>query len=157
MIIGPANCGKTFLLQPLSTLFNVFCNPATTSYAWLGVENSEVIILNDFRWSKEIISWSELLLLLEGQPIHFPAPKTQYGKDICLEKDTPIFATSKYPIVHSGSYNACDDRETEMMAARWRLFEFHRQIPEAEQKEFKSCAHCFSKLVMLGSDPSSLK
>ena len=88
---------------------------------------------------------------------HFPAPKTQYGKDICLEKDTPIFATSKYPIVYRGSYNACDDRETEMMAARWRLFEFHRHIPEAEQKEFKSCAHCFSKLVMLGSDPSSLK
>ena len=98
------------------------------------------------------LGWS---LLLEGQPIHFPAPKTQCGIDICLEKDTPIFATSNYPIVYRGSYNACDDRETEIMAAHWRLFEFHRQIPDAEQKEF--CAHCFSKLVMLGSDPSSLK
>ena len=91
MIVGPANCGKTFLLQPLSTLFNVFCNPATTSYAWLGVENSEVIILNDFRWSKEIISWSELFLLLEGNQYIFLHRKHNMEK-IFVWRKTLLFS-----------------------------------------------------------------
>ena len=111
MIVGPANCGKTFLLAPISKIFATFLNPATTSYAWLGVEDAEVIFLNDFRWSSEVIAWKDFLLLLEGQPIHFPAPKTTYAKDIYLEQDTPIFATSKAPITYIGKYNATDDRE----------------------------------------------
>ena len=27
MVIGPANCGKTFLFHPMEKLFKVFCNP----------------------------------------------------------------------------------------------------------------------------------
>ncbi len=94
MIVGPANCGKTFLLSPLTSVFQTFANPATTSDAWLGVEDAEVILLNDCRWSSEGIAWKEFLLLLEGQPIHFPAPKTSYARDIYLQRDKPIFATS---------------------------------------------------------------
>ncbi|CAB4040019.1 Hypothetical predicted protein, partial [Paramuricea clavata] len=29
MIVGPVNCGKTFLLNPLNQLFQTFTNPAT--------------------------------------------------------------------------------------------------------------------------------
>ena len=32
---GPASCGKTFLFNPLSTIFNTFVNPASTSFAWV--------------------------------------------------------------------------------------------------------------------------
>ena len=117
IIVGPANWGKTFLLSPLTSIFQTFANPTTTSYAWFGVEKAE-ILLNDFRWSSEVIAWKELLLLLEGQPIHFPAPKSIYARDIYLEKDTPIFATSKSPITYVGKYNTLDERENEMMAAR---------------------------------------
>ena len=38
MIIGPANCAKTFLLKGLSVINNTFCNPATGSFAWVGVQ-----------------------------------------------------------------------------------------------------------------------
>ena len=152
IIVGPANCGKTFLLRPLSKIFKTFENPATTTYALLGVEEAEMILLNDFRWSSEIIAWKDFLLLLEGQPIHFPAPKTSYAKDILLERDTPIFATSKAQIVYVGKYNSSDERETEMMAARWKVFQFTHQIPQSEQIELPSCARCFSELVMLGED-----
>ena len=102
MIVGPANCGKTFLFSPLTRIFAKFANPATTSYAWLGVEDAGIILLNDFPWSNEVIAWKELLLLLEGQQIYFPAPKTSYANDILLEKDTPIFATSKAPTAYVG-------------------------------------------------------
>ena len=52
---GPANCGKTFLLNPLNLIYHTFSNPATTTFAWVGAEDADVIFLNDFRWSKEII------------------------------------------------------------------------------------------------------
>eukprot|EP00794_Sanderia_malayensis_P006610 gene6610-biopygen5384 len=152
LIIGPANCGKTFMLEPLKLLYATFSNPATTSYAWIGVEEAEIILMNDFRWSNELIVWKDLLLLLEGQAVHFPAPKSQYAQDIYLEQDTPVFATSKGAIEFVGKYNSRDPRETEMMQARWRIFEFTQQIAIQDQKEINACGHCFSELVLLGSE-----
>eukprot|EP00795_Rhopilema_esculentum_P007993 gene7993-biopygen1700 len=96
-ITGPANCGKTFILDPLRVVYDSFLSPATCSYAWLGVENKEVIFLNDFRWSPVILPWADMLLLLEGHVVHFAAPKTNYSKDIEFTRDTPVFATAKAP------------------------------------------------------------
>ena len=39
---GPANCGKTFLLNLLNTVFKTFTNPATTTFAWLGEEEQRI-------------------------------------------------------------------------------------------------------------------
>ena len=33
LLKGPANCGKTFILNPLNSIFHTFSNPATTSFA----------------------------------------------------------------------------------------------------------------------------
>ena len=94
MIVGPANCGKTFILQPLCVMYKCFVNPASTTFAWVGAETADVIFLNDFRWSKQIIPCHDLLQMLEGQPVHLSAPKTHHAKDLVLDKDTPIFCTS---------------------------------------------------------------
>ena len=152
MIVGPANCGKTFLLDPLNELFSTFTNPATTSYAWLGAENADIIFLNDFRYSADILSWKDMLLLLEGQAIHFAAPKSTYAKDILFNRDTPIFATSKEPIRYPGRYNTTDERENEMMDIRWKFFRFYSQIAERDVKVIPICKRCFSELVLLGMD-----
>ena len=77
---GPSNCGKTFLLNPLTHVYNTFCNPASTTFAWVGAEAAEVLFLNDFRWSPNIIPRHDLLLLLEGHEVHLPAPKTHYRR-----------------------------------------------------------------------------
>jgi len=61
MIVGTANCGKTFLLNPLTEMYHTFCNPASGSFAWIGVESGECIFLNDFRWSPQLIPWHDLL------------------------------------------------------------------------------------------------
>ncbi|KAK2559142.1 hypothetical protein P5673_018267 [Acropora cervicornis] len=99
MICGPANSAKTFILNPLSSVYTTFCNPACMSFAWVGAEDAECIFLNDFRWSPQIIPWHNFLLMLEGQMVHLPAPKTHFAKDIVCDKDTPIFCTSKQPII----------------------------------------------------------
>ena len=146
-ITGPANCGDTFILDPLRVIFNTFLSPATCSYAWLGVEEKEVIFLNDVRWSPLILPWSDMLLLLEGHVVHFAAPKTSYSKDIEFSSDTPIFATAKAPISFiKGSF--IDDRETEMMYVRWRFFSFKYQFQPQEQKPVPPCGHCCAKMLL---------
>ena len=65
-LFDPANCGKTFLVLPLKKIFECFVNPASGTFAWLGIEDAEVILLNDFRWKPSLIPWCELLQILEG-------------------------------------------------------------------------------------------
>ena len=49
MTVGPANCGKTFLLKPLKIVFWAFTNPSNNKYAWVAAYQTEVIVLQDFR------------------------------------------------------------------------------------------------------------
>lgn len=121
MLTGPADCGKTFLLNPLNKIYHTFTNPVSSNFAWVGAEKAEVIFLNDFRWSAQIITWHDLLLLLEGQVVHLPAPKSHFAADVKFDRDTPIFCTTKQPL--SLVRNGCvDERETEMMQVRWVYF-----------------------------------
>ena len=147
MIIGPANCGKTFLLNPLNTIYRTFSNPATSTFAWVGAEQSEVIFLNDFRWSPSILPWHDMLLLLEGQQVHLPAPKSYFARDPVFDSDAPVFCTGKHQLVFVRG-GTIDERKTEMMAARWRLFNFFHQIPQEDQRNVPSCAHCFGCFIL---------
>ena len=130
-IYGPANCK----------------NPASGTFAWLGIEKPEVVWLNDFRWKPSLIPWCELLQVLEGDIVHFPAPKNVMSKDIVREKDTLFFATSDAPLalIKGGTI---DRVNTEMMHVRWPTFQLYRQIPKEQQKEMAVCSSCFAKLIM---------
>ena len=150
MIVGVANCAKTFLFKPLELIFNTYSNFAADKYAWVGAEKVEVIWLNDFRWTRELIEWKSLLLLLEGDRVNLPAPKNHFATDICIDTDVPIFATSKDVIRYGGSYNAKDKSEDDMMASRWKVFQFTHRIPEREQKSITPCPNCFATLVLQG-------
>ena len=112
----------------------------------------EVIVLQDFRWSRDMIAWNDLLLLLKGETVKLPSPKNQFSSDIVIKKDTPIFATSKSRIAYVGKFNASDERETEMMAIRWKVIGFKHQIPESEQKRVQPCGRYFAELALLGED-----
>ena len=150
MITGPASCGKTFMLKPLEKIYNTFCNPANDKYAWVGADKAEVILLQDFRWSTQLISWNSFLLLLEGELVKLPSPKNQFATDVCINTDVPLFATSKGSVEFVGRNNQGDEGEDEMMDDRWKLFRFHRRIPQEEQKCIVPCPRCFAELVFLG-------
>ena len=139
-LFGPANFSKTFLISPLKEIFECFVNPASGSFAWLGIEDAEVVLLNDFRWKPSLITWCELLQL-------FVAPKNLMSKDVILDKDTPFFATSNAPLALING--ATIDRvNTEMMHVRWSMFQLHWQIPRGKQKELKAYCSCFAKLMI---------
>ena len=65
-VYGPSNSGKSLILKPLQSIFNAFTNPATGTFAWLGEEDAEVVLLNDFCWHPSIIARADFLQLLEG-------------------------------------------------------------------------------------------
>ena len=90
------------------------------------------------------------LLLLEGDRVNLPAPKNHFVKDVTVDSDVPVFATSKAIITYHGPYNAEDSIENDMMASRWKVFYFQHSIPEAEQKILPRCPRCFASLVLLG-------
>ena len=150
MIIGPANCAKTFMLKPLELIYDVFSNPANDKYDWVGADTAEITVLQDFRWCHDSILWKDLFLLLEGETVKLPAPKKQSFTDVVIKKDTPILATSKSRITYTGTFNSTDDRETEMMSVRWKFIEFTHQITENEQNQVAPCARCFAELTFLG-------
>ena len=117
-------------------------------YASIDVEKTRVIVLQDFRYSKEVIAWHDLLLLLEGETVKLPAPKNHFSSDIVIDNDVPIFATSKYEIVFKGSFDTSDDRETEMMANGRNASKFKHIFQQHNQREIKPCRCCFAKLVL---------
>ena len=147
LLTGPTNGRKSFLLNPLKVIYRTFCNPAMGTFAWLGVENAKCILLKDFRWSAQIIPWHDLLLMLEGDVVHVPVPKTHYSTNICLQKDTLIFATGKGPLIYIKN-GVIDQQETYMMSSRWRISKLHHQIPREAQREILPCQRCFCQLIM---------
>lgn len=151
-IHGPSNCGKTFMISPLKTIYKAFVNPACGTFAWVGAETAEVVLLNDFRWCPAIIAWSDFLQILEGDSVHLPTPKNFLMKDLVFDKDTPFFATSDAPItlVRGG---AVDSINTEMMSVRWRAFQFTYQVKESERRELTPCNRCFAELVLHHKTP----
>lgn len=149
-IMGNANCAKTFMLKPLEDIYKCFCNPAKDKYAWVGADEAEIILLQDFRWDSETIAWKCLLLLLEGETVKLPAPKNHFARDVVISGDVPIFATSKDRIKYLGPNNALDEREDKMMDCRWKVFHFTYEFPEEEQKQIKPCGRCFAELALTG-------
>lgn len=150
MIVGETNTAKSFILQPLAKVFDCFLNPAVDKYAWVGVNDKECILLQDFEFNKNLISWKSFLLLLEGTKLNLPAPKNHYSKDEVFESDIPVFATSGQRIVAYNRLNQVDAQETKMMDTRWKYIEFTHQFPVEEQIRISPCGACFSKLVLSG-------
>ena len=89
---------KTFILSPLKKVYNAFCNPATGSFAWVGAEDAEVILLKDFRWNPGIIARTDFLQVLEGDIVHLLAPKNFCKQDVEFSKDKP-FSQHQMPLL----------------------------------------------------------
>ena len=88
-----------------------------------------------------------MLLLLEGQLVHLPAPKSHFSQDMVLNGTTPVFCTSKHELIFIKG-GQVEEKETEMMAVRWRHFLFRAQIPQQEQRELPACGHCFANFIL---------
>ena len=126
-------------------LWSVNINPATRKYAWTGLDEYEVAYLNDFRWSPP-----EWLVVVIGRTDSSSSKAKEYVRHWFVyskRKHYPIFATSKEPIEFMENII-----ENDMMSSRWNTFKFSVQILLSECKDVPACTHCFSNLVMAGTD-----
>lgn len=152
MLIGDSNCAKSFMFKPLKEIFGkkkVFENATNDKFTWVGADKAKIILLQDFRFDRAMISWNNLLLLLEGETVKLPAPKNHFASDVEIDTDIPIFATGKGKLKFKGAFNTDDERETNMMNSRWRYVELKHVFEEDKQKKVPPCGPCFSKLVLL--------
>ena len=74
------------MLKPLKLIFSysIFENPTNYNYALAGSEKARVFLLNDFRWSKEMIPWHDMVVLLEGETVKLPVPINIYSEGIVI-------------------------------------------------------------------------
>ena len=149
LIVGPSNTAKSFLLEPLTEVFEERCftSPANTRFSWCGIENADVALLQDFRYSPELIDWATLLRLLEGTTVKLPLPRNYFKNDLVLPSSNKIsiFATSKDEILPP---YLDDELELEMMRNRWKTYKLSYRFSEEESIECQPCGPCFSKFFL---------
>ena len=67
-----------------------------------------------------------------------------------IDKDIPVFATSKGPIRYVGRFSNPDEKEQEMMDSRWKIIKLKHQFSSYEQKQVQPCERCFAELALMG-------
>ena len=160
LILGEANCGKTFLLGPLRNIFKkLFTSPAASGFGWDKADDAQVILLNDYRWfpldKKGNIAWDAFLRLLEGDDAKLPAPMNHKAEHyvISKENDVPIFCTSGTEITWwkkdpDEAQTKRHKRENKMMAERWhKPFYLTYEFSEDKKADCEPCAWCFCKFM----------
>lgn len=157
-IVGQRNMGKSFLLRPLTNIYKTFCNPAKGSFNWVGAQNKEVILLNDFRYpaidrgADRIMPWQDMLNLLDVDKLNVPAPKTFYAEDIEWTARQPIFANGPCQMQYICN-GKLDAGETSQMDARWNYVHLKYTIPDDKlDTSILPCARCFAHLILNGDD-----
>ena len=85
IITGPANCAKTFKPKPPKLIPNdrIFENPANDKCAL--IRSGKKIVFS--YWSKDLIHWHNILLLLEEETVELPAPKSIYNEDTVISTE----------------------------------------------------------------------
>ena len=152
MIVGPTNCGKSFIFMPLTIIYKCFNTPSQGTYNWVDAPEKEVVFLNDIRYDhdgeKRVMPWNMFLNLLEGATVNISMPKSFYAKDYEWSQRQPIFATSDKPIVRIRN-ETLDEGETQQMAQRWKILKFNHQfLDDKANYNLINCGACFSKLIL---------
>ena len=154
ILIGGADRGKSFLLKPLTMIYDAFTSPSEGSYNWVSVHEKELVLLIDLRYDengkgdREVMEWGKLLNMLDGWPVNIAMPKNHYAKDVVWDNDAPIFATSDREIVRVIG-NKYDEGESEQMRKRWMRRDLAYKLRKGEvDYNIISCGRCFAELLL---------
>jgi len=150
--------GKTFVLKPLTKIYNCFSVPAPASLRWIDADNTEIIFFNNMRYEhnaekyfSDILEWSNLLNMLEGKEIKIKLPKITPQKTLFGKKaKQPIFATGCERIKKFVN-NLKLKHESEQMDARWNYITFTWQV-ENSDGGIPAWPRCFTHHLLGGED-----
>ena len=138
------------MLKPLKLIFSysIFENPTNYNYALAGSEKARVFLLNDFRWSKEMIPWHDMVVLLEGETVKLPAPINIYSEGIVI---STVVTNLQQP--RAQSYTEAVTMQVMTERQRWSLpdgktISFVPSIFSTRAEGSASLSKIFAKLVL---------
>ena len=111
----------------------------------MGLDQSRVILLDDWRLEESVLSYNVQLLWFEGKPVIIARPQNQYTGHLRHSGDEPIFITTleadllKVP---SGLLPG----DVAMMKKRLWPFRFGATLVNSDGT-IKLCGRCFAKLL----------
>ena len=91
------NEGKSVLLAPLMLVFGddfVFLTPPASGFPLLGMEKAKIVLLDDWRFNEDILSYNLQLLWFEGKPFVIARPQNTFSGHLRYKKDAPIFIST---------------------------------------------------------------
>jgi hypothetical protein len=151
-LIGPPDCGKSFLLKGMLQLFHTYTRPEGGSYQLENLLGKELVFLNDFEYdasAKEWMPWQYFKKILEGEHVQVGCPKNRGGNQL-FTGSAPVFLTApqEVTLVRYGKQVAY---ETEQMRKRIVYFTLCHTIPEESRKEvLRVCPHCSARVYLEG-------
>ena len=83
------------MFGPLPKIFDpeeVF-TPVKGSFPLVGLDRCRVVLLDDWRFNEDIVSYNVQLLWFEGKPVAIAMPQNQYSGHIRYIADDPVFIT----------------------------------------------------------------
>ena len=151
-LLGPTDCGKSFLFKGLAEVYQTYQKPDGGTYQLEDLLGSELVFLNDFEYdvgAKDWMPWSYFKNFLEGAWVKVSIPKNKGGNEV-FKGTAPVLMTAPGEVTLQ-RYGREVVAETAQMRKRIKYFTLHWQIPEEKREEvLRVCAHCTARLYLEG-------
>jgi hypothetical protein len=148
---------KSVLLKPLYSVFSlpgqVFPRPEKSSFPLMGIENSKVIFLDEFRFNPRILSYGTQCLLFDGSAVPEARPQNVQGTSghSRYRGSARIFVTSKLADLErleklcyvSPETGEPLNAEASMIYRRLKVYKFKTRVPKPMTK-FNYSGRCFA-------------
>ena len=155
-LLGPADCGKSFLFKGLREVYRCYERPDGGTYQLEDLLDCEVVFLNDFEYdtkAKDWMPWSYFKNFLEGGHVKVGRPKNRGGNKL-FKGTAPVFFTAPEEVkLYSKGVEVY--AETAQVRKRICYFTLKEQIPEDKREEvLRHCGHCAARLYLEGKAPA---
>ena len=157
--------GKSFFLKPLFSIFKgvgaVFGKAVKGNYPLMNLPFCRVAFLDEYRFDRDIVPWSDLFLWFDGSSV--PISRPQNIKGVVGHEDytgsAPIFVTTKLAdmewLESSGEIDASTgkpwDSDASMLLRRLKVYRFTQRVPKP-RRTIPYCGRCFSRLIKEQAD-----
>jgi len=143
------NEGKSFLLAPLYEVFgqkNVFTSPPKSAFPLLELAKARLVVLDDWRFNEDIVSYPLQLLWFEGKPFIIARPQNLFNGHLRYTKDDPVFITTLEQDILTLKKNILPG-DRDMMLKRLKVFRFHVKV-DTPDHTIPPCKRCFAHFLL---------
>jgi hypothetical protein len=124
----------------------VFYTPSKSGFPLLSLPSCRVVLLDDWRFNEDVLSYNVQLLWLEGKPFSIARPQNQCSGHVLYTLDAPVFVTTLESDIRRVK-PGLQAGDVDMLLKRLLIFRFHAKLQNPD-RSIPPCGRCFSDLVM---------